>query len=149
MNANYSVFKQEPLDFSPRVEAAGCYCQCQGKFLLLLRHPSSPQGLTWGIPAGKLEQGETPEEAVVREIFEETGLDIKERVSKHLGKLFIRLPHVDYVYHIFDAHFDTFPELNIGLNEHLEARWVTRNEALALPLIKGAAEVLDYYLEIK
>jgi 8-oxo-dGTP diphosphatase len=39
--------------------------------LLLLRHPQKPQGNTWGAPGGKIETGENPKEAVIREIREE------------------------------------------------------------------------------
>lgn len=39
----------------------------------------------WHVPAGKLEPDETPEEAVKREVFEETGLE----VEMHHAKLMI------------------------------------------------------------
>lgn len=33
-------------------------------------------GTMWGFPAGAIEIGETPAEAVIREVYEETGLDV-------------------------------------------------------------------------
>ncbi|MBC6973312.1 NUDIX domain-containing protein [Bacillus sp. Xin] len=36
-----------------------------------------PGGKFWSLPAGAIEPGETPEEAVVREVWEETGLRVQ------------------------------------------------------------------------
>ena len=46
----------------------------QGR-ILLFKH--TYRKFEWGIPAGGLEYGEQPEKAVVREFFEETGMEIK------------------------------------------------------------------------
>jgi 8-oxo-dGTP diphosphatase len=46
----------------------------QGR-ILLFKH--TYRKFEWGIPAGGLEYGEQPEKAVVREFFEETGIQIK------------------------------------------------------------------------
>lgn len=46
----------------------------QGR-ILLFKH--TYRKFEWGIPAGGLEYGEQPEKAVVREFFEETGMQIK------------------------------------------------------------------------
>ena len=43
--------------------------------ILLFKH--TYRKFEWGIPAGGLEYGEQPENAVVREFFEETGIQIK------------------------------------------------------------------------
>lgn len=43
--------------------------------LLILRGHEPGQGL-WSIPGGRIEPGETDEQAVVREVCEETGLDV-------------------------------------------------------------------------
>jgi 8-oxo-dGTP pyrophosphatase MutT (NUDIX family) len=45
-----------------------------GRILLQLTHDD-----TWSLPAGAIEPGESPAEAVVREVFEETGLHVLPR----------------------------------------------------------------------
>jgi 8-oxo-dGTP pyrophosphatase MutT (NUDIX family) len=48
---------------------------------LLLQEKSS--GEAWSLPAGGIEPGETPQEAIIREVREETGWDV--RVEQILG----------------------------------------------------------------
>ena len=43
------------------------------KFLLLRRGPGGDHPGTWRVPAGHIEPGESPEQAAIREVFEETG----------------------------------------------------------------------------
>ena len=55
------------------VFAGGCVFDEEGKVLLQCRGDSRQ----WGFPGGAIELGETPEMAVIREVKEETGLDVK------------------------------------------------------------------------
>lgn len=137
----YTVHTEPPLHFTAHAEAAGCYLWCKGRFLLLRRHKSKPQGCTWGVPAGKLEVNESPKEAVIREIQEEVGINISCDTSE-IGKLYIQLPHVSYIYHMFYKQYDTYPEITLAVEENDEARWVTFQEALTLPLISAGKEAL-------
>lgn len=141
----YSIFNEPPTDFNPTVEVASCYCECEDKILLLKRHPNRPQGNTWGVPAGKLEKGEDPRTAVIREVKEEVGLEINDQGLEKIGTQYIRLPHVDYVYHMFRIRFVNFPEIKLGMDEHLESKWLTIPEILEMPLITGGGDALNFY----
>lgn len=45
-----------------------------GRLLSVLRSPTKQRGgATWGVPGGKIDVGETPQNAAIREFFEETG----------------------------------------------------------------------------
>ncbi|MFK8037625.1 MAG: NUDIX hydrolase [Crocinitomicaceae bacterium] len=72
-NTFHSVFEDYKF-----VEAAGGLVQLKQNYLFIKR-----DGL-WDIPKGKLEKGETPEEAAVREIMEECGIESPPTINKHL-----------------------------------------------------------------
>lgn len=54
----------------------GAFIVNDGKILLVQENHVPDKG-KWNLPAGKLDYGENPSEAVVREVFEETGLQFK------------------------------------------------------------------------
>lgn len=146
---NYQVFKEPPEDFDSRLQGAGCYCEHGDKFLLLKRHPNKFQGNTWGIPGGKFEVGEDARAAVIREVYEEVGLEIQGEDLVQIDTFYIRDPLTDYVFHTFRKSFDQKPTIILALEEHLEARWLTIEEAFRLPLIRGGKETLTSYKDGK
>lgn len=141
----YETFLIPPEDFSSSLEVASCYCKVKERILLLKRHPMKSQGGTWGVPAGKLEKGEQARAAVIREVWEEVGLRIDDEYLQDVGELYIRLPQMDYVFHLFHYSYTERPSIDLGLEEHEEARWVTIEEARRLPLIAGGKEALHFY----
>ncbi|MGW4503830.1 NUDIX hydrolase [Streptomyces sp. NPDC004436] len=60
---------------APRRPVAGAVVAHEGR-VLLVRRRVPEGGLSWQFPAGKVEPGETSEEAAVRETKEEAGLDV-------------------------------------------------------------------------
>lgn len=143
----YLISKTLPEGFSPSVEASGCYCELGDKILFLRRAENRPQPKTWCVPGGKLERGEDSFDGVVRELCEETGILIGSNQLEKIARLYIRLPKIDYIFHVFRTRFFHIPTLMLALDEHDQALWLTIDQALQLPLILGGREILGCYQE--
>lgn len=139
------VYEKPPKGFLAKVEVAACYLEINEHFLLLERS-TGVEAKKWGVPAGKLELNETPEEAAVRELFEETGIRIQPNELHSVGILYIRKPEVDYVYHPFKINLTGKPEVRLS-SEHLSFKWLSQSEIMEIPLMDGAIKSFQYYRE--
>ena len=74
----------------------------------------------WEFPGGKMEAGETPEQALVREIMEELSADIK--VGKLLHTVEWDYPQFHLTMHCFMCSLVADA---MHLNEHEAAKWLT------------------------
>lgn len=61
-------------DAAPRLRVVAAVVWRDGRMLFTRRPPGGPLGLQWEMPGGKIEAGETPEQALVRELAEELGV---------------------------------------------------------------------------
>jgi mutator protein MutT len=61
----------------PRVEIAVAVVEDDGRFLIGLRGGDVPLAGLWEFPGGKIQPGELPQDAAVRECLEETGLLVR------------------------------------------------------------------------
>lgn len=100
----------------------------------------------WGLPGGYLDFDETAGEAVIREVYEEIGLNLPQLMQQHpfvgeldqpywvesrpihLQTVSLRFPLMIFV--------EALPPLvpNVGPGEVEEARWFSLEEAIAMPL---------------
>jgi len=61
----------------PSIEVAAALIKQNGKFLLCLRKPEDHYGDLWEFPGGQIEKAETAQAAIVREMKEELGVDVR------------------------------------------------------------------------
>lgn len=117
--------------------AAAILYREDGRFLTCQRPAHKARPLQWEFPGGKLEPGETPQQAICREIKEELNLDIAADA-------------------VITEVLHTYPDLTIRLTllrchilqgvptllEHVDARFVNIQEALQLDLCPADRELL-------
>lgn len=142
------IYLEEPNDFDARFEIVSCFCENNGKILLLHRRDDAPQGRTWGVPAGKVEKNEDIKQAIIRELLEETGMSFSQNMLKYFSKVFVRYPDYDFIYHIFSTHLVDKKNVRIDPKEHKEFRWVTPKNALHLPLIQDLDNCIKLFFKV-
>jgi len=112
-----------------------CYIRDQSRILLQLKAPDRFGGGWWNAPGGKLIDGETPVEAVVREVHEETGLSVEDlREHGSLTFFFGDAPEPDFTVYVFAT--DRF-EGTVTASEEGELAWF---DEAALPYDKMWAD---------
>lgn len=117
----------------------------KGKFLLVKRSENDKflPG-DWEIPGGKLELGETAEEGVMREVLEETGLDVEVSSIISNWEYEHNSNQTRYVQLDFLCKAQNNQEVQLS-NEHSDYTWVTFDE---LKNYKMSREVRDDLLKI-
>ena len=110
----------------------------QGRLLVIQRGHDPGAGL-WSIPGGRIEPGETDAQALVREMLEETNMQVK--VGKLIGR--VQRPGLGgAVIDIRDyAATVTGGTLRAG-DDAADARWVTAAELARLEVTEGLIEAL-------
>jgi 8-oxo-dGTP pyrophosphatase MutT (NUDIX family) len=120
------------LDGSRMHYSVGAFIENDGKYLLIER-AKPPPGFAG--PAGHQDEGESPIEAVVREVFEETGYALEnvnllweEEVPGNYCSKGVQT----HYWYVFEGRVSGNPHRNLGETKSLD--WYTNEELALLPL---------------
>lgn len=93
------------------------------KFLIAQRNLKKAQGGLWEFPGGKVEEGESYENALAREIKEEFNANIE--VNEYIGENIHHYPEKDIRLLFYKARLLSE---NIELLEHEDYKWITKDD---------------------
>lgn len=116
---------------------AGVVLKQDGKYLLVQEAQPKVYG-KWNLPGGRVDEGETLEQAAIREAREEAGFEVKLGAHLHIVHPSVEVP----VLHAFAATI-TGGELAVDPHEILDAKWFTYAEVVAM---KDELRNADYIL---
>ena len=109
-----------------------------GKFMICQRPAHKARGLLWEFVGGKVEEGETMEQALVRECQEELA------VTLDVGEVFMDVTHSypDLCVHLTLFHA-TIARGVPQMLEHVDLRWITPGEIPEYDFCPADVEILD------
>ena len=121
--------------------AVGVMIQADGRFLLTSRPPGKVYAGYWEFPGGKLEPGESVEQALRRELREEIGISIG---AVHAWKAEM----VDYPHALVRLHFCKVFEWTGELQMHEAQAFAWQSLPLTVqPVLPGTIPVLRWFAE--
>ena len=95
----------------------------EGSILIAKRKTTDRLGNMWEFPGGKIEEGETPQECLKREMEEEFGIEVT--VGKYIGH---SIYHYDHGSIELLAYLTTWAGGDISANSHDDYKWVQMDE---------------------
>lgn len=108
------------------------------QFMICQRPAHKARGLLWEFVGGKVEPGETPAQALVRECREELGVTVS------VGETFMEVTHTypDITVHLTLLHA-AIVEGEPQRLEHNDIRWITANEIGQYAFCPADEEILE------
>ena len=124
------------------IQVTAAIIEKDSKYLIARKKVGQLAGM-WEFPGGKIEQGETPEECLRREIKEEFGIEIE--VGQYLATSEYIYPHIAIE---LIGYLARYLAGELRLTDHDRIEWVTPTEMhdynfapADLPLVKALQEI--------
>ncbi|HOC30147.1 MAG TPA: (deoxy)nucleoside triphosphate pyrophosphohydrolase [Treponemataceae bacterium] len=110
------------------------------RFLVGLRLPGGEMGSRWEFPGGKVDGGESPAQALIREFHEEMGIAVT--IHEHIATTeFVNKngPSLLHAYHVELDQTDA-----VTLTEHVKTAWLSFDELQKLPFVDSDTLLFPY-----
>jgi len=125
-----------------------CYLQREGKTLMVnVKKKGGMHEGKWNGLGGKINEGETPEECAVREVFEESGLKIKEPKLVGVISFPFNVSKAGESWIVFVFSAENFEGKIIDNSAEGELAWIDNGKLLELNLNGGDIIFLPFVLE--
>ena len=127
-------YLEKPNNFLSKFQIVICYLIHGDEILFLRRKKGKFQGEMWTAPGGKQDEGETLLNSIIREVKEETNIDLQEEKIFDIGNFYVR-NNIDFKINIFKVYLDKKLDVKLHEDEHDEYKWVNKKDVLSLNLI--------------
>jgi 8-oxo-dGTP diphosphatase len=124
---------------APAIPCVGAIVRDEAGRLLLIQRGHDPDAGRWSLPGGRIEPGETDEQALVREMREETGLTVRPGA---LAGAVTRMAPDGRVLDIRDYLATVTGGTLTAGDDAADVRWVAPADLPDLPLTEGLAAIL-------
>lgn len=113
--------------------------------VLLVQRGNEPLKGWWSLPGGAVEAGERVEDAVCREVLEETNLEVS---VVRFGEIFERIMpdaagEIEYHYVLLDYVCEVRGGSLRAGSDSADVRWFSPEELIELPITSGTLEVVE------
>lgn len=122
------VLLEKPAGHKIAFSVVSCLCVYKKQLLLVQRNSRRPFGLMWGVPTGKLENQEIPEDGIIREVQEETGMILQPQKLHHLQTFYVNHSGEWFRFILFGYRFDFLPHITLHIDELICYRWAAEPE---------------------
>lgn len=136
-------------NFNKKFDVVSIFIVHGDKILLLKRQVKKPFAGKWGPPTGKVDIGESLEEAMCRETFEETGISlVTDDITKYERHYFVRHGDLDFMFHVYSVEVKNGLDVCLRDIEHCGYEWFTPEEALELDLVEDEeVPIRDFFID--
>jgi 8-oxo-dGTP diphosphatase len=128
-------------DTTKHVDVTCAIIQRDGLVLAAQRSAVMSLPHKWEFPGGKIDPGESPEECLRRELFEELGIQV--RIGQRLPVSVYQYPSFTITLHPFVC---TIESGEVVLHEHAAVSWLPPNELHSLDWAEADVPVVALYL---
>lgn len=135
MSASRNLAKDQKSTEEIQVVALALFCTRDGKYLLARRGPAGSGAGCWEFPGGKIEVGETQQQALRREINEELSFDLAPLKLTFVAENLHPYENRNIRIFLWRAEVDVKPSFR--LVDHDSAEWYSRHEIAGINLSEG------------